>query len=222
VIPVLVEGARPPAVEDLPEDLADLAFKNAWELTDRRFGDDVDRLALHIQAAQHDVETDRETARLSDAQRREAEQRAADEAARQQAERAAREQAAADREVLESEARLRKENAAARYYTERATTWRPQNWLEWVGWAVATVIPALLIFTLIAGLYELVFGTTNADSMFQTWGDAIAGGLGLLLLSAPFVALGAWLIRRGRRRRGGVATGPEEALHGQPLPPPLV
>lgn len=44
VIPVLVEGAQMPASDDLPEDLAALARRNAIELTDRRWEFDVSQL----------------------------------------------------------------------------------------------------------------------------------------------------------------------------------
>lgn len=45
VIPLLVDGARMPKAEDLPEDLKSLARRNAAELSHARFADDVDRLA---------------------------------------------------------------------------------------------------------------------------------------------------------------------------------
>ena len=41
VIPVLVERSLMPAPEDLPPDLADLAFRNALELSDTRWESDV-------------------------------------------------------------------------------------------------------------------------------------------------------------------------------------
>jgi TIR domain len=49
VIPVLVQGAEPPRPEDLPPSLAKLARRNAIELSDARWGYDVDRLAQTIQ-----------------------------------------------------------------------------------------------------------------------------------------------------------------------------
>lgn len=45
VIPLLVDGARMPKADDLPEDLKPLARRNAAELSHARFSDDVDRLA---------------------------------------------------------------------------------------------------------------------------------------------------------------------------------
>ncbi len=41
VIPVLVQGARMPRAEELPEDLRDLAFRNSVELTHARWESDV-------------------------------------------------------------------------------------------------------------------------------------------------------------------------------------
>jgi TIR domain-containing protein len=49
IIPVLVEDAPPPRPEDLPPSLARLARRNAIELSDARWGYDVDRLAHTIQ-----------------------------------------------------------------------------------------------------------------------------------------------------------------------------
>jgi hypothetical protein len=41
VIPVLVRGAKMPTAEDLPEDLKELAYRNAVELTHARWRSDV-------------------------------------------------------------------------------------------------------------------------------------------------------------------------------------
>lgn len=41
VIPVLVGGAQMPDPAILPEDIRDLSFRNAWEITDKRFRQDV-------------------------------------------------------------------------------------------------------------------------------------------------------------------------------------
>ena len=48
VIPVLVEGAQHPSAEDLPDELSELAFRNSWEISDRRFAADVSGLAEHL------------------------------------------------------------------------------------------------------------------------------------------------------------------------------
>jgi TIR domain len=44
VIPVLVQGASMPGTDELPEDLASLTRRNAFELHDSSWGDDVGRL----------------------------------------------------------------------------------------------------------------------------------------------------------------------------------
>ncbi|HXO30171.1 MAG TPA: toll/interleukin-1 receptor domain-containing protein, partial [Thermoanaerobaculia bacterium] len=49
VIPVLVQGASMPRAEELPEDLAKLARRNAIELSDARWAYDVDRLIKTIE-----------------------------------------------------------------------------------------------------------------------------------------------------------------------------
>jgi hypothetical protein len=49
IIPVLVQDAQPPRPEDLPPSLARLARRNAIELSDVRWGYDVERLAQTIQ-----------------------------------------------------------------------------------------------------------------------------------------------------------------------------
>jgi tetratricopeptide (TPR) repeat protein len=51
VIPVLVERGRMPSAEDLPPDLAELAFRNAVELSDGRWESDVKRLIDAIKQA---------------------------------------------------------------------------------------------------------------------------------------------------------------------------
>jgi len=44
IVPVIVEGARMPAAEDLPESIRPLAYRHAHELSDSRWGYDFDRL----------------------------------------------------------------------------------------------------------------------------------------------------------------------------------
>jgi hypothetical protein len=48
VIPVLVDGARLPPREELPESLLALRRRNAFELSDRRWDYDVDELGTHL------------------------------------------------------------------------------------------------------------------------------------------------------------------------------
>src|SRR5215510_7477268 len=49
VIPVLVAGATMPSEEDLPEDLAALARRNALELSDSRWKTDIERLIRAVE-----------------------------------------------------------------------------------------------------------------------------------------------------------------------------
>jgi TIR domain len=55
VVPVLVQGARMPRKDQLPEDLAELAFRNGVELTHARWDSDVEvlikALSPHVQSA---------------------------------------------------------------------------------------------------------------------------------------------------------------------------
>lgn len=55
VIPVLVQGARMPRAEDLPDDLKDLAFRNSVEITHARWDSDmqllINALQPHVQRA---------------------------------------------------------------------------------------------------------------------------------------------------------------------------
>ena len=54
MIPVLVQGARMPREGDLPVGLTDLAYRNALELSDARFRNDVERLIEAIEAHTQD------------------------------------------------------------------------------------------------------------------------------------------------------------------------
>lgn len=55
VIPVLVEGATMPAVDELPEELKSLARRNAIELSDKRWGYDVAQLVETVHKVLGDV-----------------------------------------------------------------------------------------------------------------------------------------------------------------------
>jgi hypothetical protein len=63
VIPVLVRGASMPRVEQLPPDLAELAYRNAVELTHARWDSDVELLVKalrpHVELLQKDVGTEK-------------------------------------------------------------------------------------------------------------------------------------------------------------------
>ena len=50
VIPILVGGATMPTRSELPDDLADLASLNAFELSDREFREEVNKLASVLKA----------------------------------------------------------------------------------------------------------------------------------------------------------------------------
>ena len=50
LIPVLLGGARMPKADELPEEIRDLAFRQALELSDSRWDYDVERLVKHIRA----------------------------------------------------------------------------------------------------------------------------------------------------------------------------
>jgi hypothetical protein len=74
VIPVLVEGAVMPRREDLPEDLADLAQRNALRIRHESFRDDAGRLVTAIErvlapAVVGDAEDGRAARLLGEAER---------------------------------------------------------------------------------------------------------------------------------------------------------
>jgi hypothetical protein len=50
VIPVLVQGASPPKAEELPADLQAIARRQAIEISDERFGDDMERLIRAVES----------------------------------------------------------------------------------------------------------------------------------------------------------------------------
>ncbi len=73
VIPVLVRGAKMPHAEQLPDDLKDLAYRNAVELTHARWKSDVQvliqALRPHLDAPRMDaLMTDRAGAKASDSE----------------------------------------------------------------------------------------------------------------------------------------------------------
>jgi hypothetical protein len=55
LIPVLVDGARLPPREELPESLQALRRRNAFELSDRRWDYDVEQLGTHLDALLRDT-----------------------------------------------------------------------------------------------------------------------------------------------------------------------
>ena len=56
VIPVLVQGTRMPNARDLPDDLANLVYRQAIELSDSRWGSEVDQLVIAIERMLDDQE----------------------------------------------------------------------------------------------------------------------------------------------------------------------
>jgi hypothetical protein len=73
VIPVLVRGAKMPHAEQLPDDLTELAYRNAVELTHARWKSDVQvliqALRLHLDAPRIDaLMTNRAGAKVSDSE----------------------------------------------------------------------------------------------------------------------------------------------------------
>ena len=60
VIPVLVEGATMPQASDLPDDIARLARRNAFELSDKHWPRDIAELTNQLRAARPDLAPDPE------------------------------------------------------------------------------------------------------------------------------------------------------------------
>ena len=119
VIPALVQGAEMPSSEDLPDDLARLARRNAIELSDARWRFDMDRLIAVLdrveqqkaeQAAAEQAERERAEQERIEQERALATEQAAKEAA-EHAERTRREEEERLAAVREAEERLAREQA---------------------------------------------------------------------------------------------------------------
>jgi TIR domain len=125
VIPILLDGAKVPKIDQLPDELKELPLRNGLEVRHASFHGDVDRLArglkkilgqfdaLGAPRSLHDENTiEREIAALQRAEterkRREEVNRAEDEARAKAAEEQARERAAADQRIREAEAQQRR------------------------------------------------------------------------------------------------------------------
>ena len=65
VIPVLLDGARMPTADDLPDDLKSLARRNAVELRNVQFGSDCDRLIAKIRDALKGSSVDNTSSRIA-------------------------------------------------------------------------------------------------------------------------------------------------------------
>lgn len=70
VIPVLVRGAKMPTAEQLPDDLKELAFRNALELTHARWKSDVQVLIRALQPYMGDPLAEKSAAGAGEAQRK--------------------------------------------------------------------------------------------------------------------------------------------------------
>jgi hypothetical protein len=108
VIPLLVDGAAPPASTDLPESLRPFARRNAFEISDTRWRTDVDRLAGHLRR----VEAERLAKR--EAQRHEADEEAERQAQLEAERRETQRQAQLEAERLETERKGQLETEASR------------------------------------------------------------------------------------------------------------
>lgn len=104
VIPVLVQGAQMPRAQDLPEALRPLSRRQAFDLSDQRWRQDVDRLVSTLDRI---LDRQREARRI--AAEEEAERQRRETEARQRAEAEARQQA-----EMEAEARRRTEEIERR------------------------------------------------------------------------------------------------------------
>lgn len=108
VIPVLVQGAQMPRAQDLPEALLPLSRRQAFDLSDQRWRQDVDRLVATLERILDRQREARRVAAEEEAERlrrdTEARQKAVSEARRQAEERERLEQAAAEAERRRREA----------------------------------------------------------------------------------------------------------------------
>lgn len=91
VVPTLVQGAKMPAVEELPEPLSALVDRNAVELTDERWPYDAGRLLVRLKQLEQEkakrIASDQEAAALAERERMAVEQAEREQAEREQAER---------------------------------------------------------------------------------------------------------------------------------------
>jgi hypothetical protein len=116
VIPLLVDGAAPPASLDLPESLRPFARRNAFEIYDTRWRSDLERLVAHLRLIEAERLAKEEA--LQQEAERERRARAEEEAeqqrrimAEQEAEREAERERQARAEQAERERRARAEHA---------------------------------------------------------------------------------------------------------------
>ena len=129
VIPVLVQRATMPTPQDLPDDLTKLTRRNAVELSDLRWQNDVEELISvmeRILARQEEARRKTAQEEEEERERQEAETRKAEEAQRQEDELRRREEEEAarraeeERQRREAEGRRREEEAQRRLAEEEA------------------------------------------------------------------------------------------------------
>ena len=174
VVPVRVEGASHPSAEDLPDDLSELAYRNSWELTDRRFAEDVAELAKHLRQLRARVQASRRAAQSAAEQRdREAQQRVADEAKSRDAAMRAR-MSHAELVQRETDARLRKEEAEARLYEEQLKHLEPTSTASkktdtWTN-VFLYWIPGFCAVMLI-GCIAIIFDLVRGEEADLSWGE---------------------------------------------------
>ncbi len=121
VIPVLVDGARMPRIAELPTTLAQLARRQALELSPSRFGSDTTRL-LGVLERQREVKAERKAREDADRTAREEAVREAD----AEAQRKAREDAdrtAEERADLEAQEQAMRRAARASQRVRKASGW---------------------------------------------------------------------------------------------------
>jgi TIR domain len=122
VVPVLVQGAEMPSLEELPESLQAFGHRNAVELSDARWSYDVGRLSDWLKTIEEEKQRREQAERerseelerkRADQERLERERREREAAERERLELAAAQRDAAEREAAEQE-RARQERQAAK------------------------------------------------------------------------------------------------------------
>ncbi|MDJ0768945.1 MAG: TIR domain-containing protein [Ilumatobacter sp.] len=219
VVPVLVEDAEPPHADGLPDDIADLAFRNAFSVRNQTFAGDVARLAPSLQQIGAEVRAGRERAEL---EAREQEARA--NAVRVKRDRQEREQEAErvraqQREEAEAEARIRKEDAEADYYQtltekESAPAQRlPDRWptrIRTVTAWILVAIAALLLLISVIGVFT--YDLDSPDNSISSRTELFVAFLFTTVLFAGIpAALAVWIFPRTWRRGNEEPVDPSSA-----------
>ena len=195
VVPLLVEGAAHPAVEDLPEDISELAFRNSWELSERRFADDVAGLARHLRVLRAQVDASRQAALASAWDRAQADRRRADAAASAQAAAEREHREALERSRLESDARLRRDSSQADLYESLQRT-VPSASPRRRRWTTFTLLYWIPLFSLAGAIGEVA--TWNTGTPKQNAGRH-AGGITFFVIMSVSMIVGVYSWRRANR-----------------------